>query len=150
LQQFLGMRMLSRYLHRAIGSFMVRRDWYFAEILIKRPRVAALGCVLSTLPYSCSFSISSRHGPSLDANHRETRLSGVCFVICSEQETIPMANEPETTNPPQQDQSNTVETPEQNRIDRIADQAAAKARNRQNRVDQEHGSFPRGGPSGMA
>jgi hypothetical protein len=61
-----------------------------------------------------------------------------------------MANEPETTNPPQQDQSNSVETPEQNRIDRIADQAAAKARNRQNRQDQEHGSFPRGGPSGMA
>ena len=61
-----------------------------------------------------------------------------------------MANEPETTNPPQQDQSNTVETPEQNRIDRIADQAAAKARKRQNRYDKEHGSFPRGGPSGMA
>jgi hypothetical protein len=61
-----------------------------------------------------------------------------------------MANEPETTNPPQQDQSNTVETPEQNRIDRIADQAAAKARNRQNRHDTEHGTFPRGGPSGMA
>jgi hypothetical protein len=61
-----------------------------------------------------------------------------------------MANEPETTNPPQQDQSNTVETPEQNRIGRIADEAAARARNRQNRHDQEQGSFPRGGPSGMA
>ena len=61
-----------------------------------------------------------------------------------------MANEPEPTNPPQQDQSNTVETPEQTRIDRIANQAAAKARNRQNRNDQEQGSFPRGGPSGMA
>ena len=61
-----------------------------------------------------------------------------------------MANEPETTNPPQQDQSNTVETPEQNRIDRIANQAAGKARNRQNRNDQDQGSFPRGGPSGMA
>ena len=61
-----------------------------------------------------------------------------------------MANEPENTNPPQQDQSNTVETPEQHRIDRIADEAAGKARNRQNRYDQQHGSFPRGGPSGVS
>jgi hypothetical protein len=61
-----------------------------------------------------------------------------------------MANEPETKNPPQQDQSNTVETPEQNRIDRIANKVAGKARKRQNRYDQQQGSFPRGGPSGMA
>ena len=61
-----------------------------------------------------------------------------------------MANEPEKTNPPQQDQSNTVETPEQSRINRIADEAAAKGRKRQNRYDQEQGSFPRGGSSGMA
>ena len=60
-----------------------------------------------------------------------------------------MANEPETTNPPQQDQSNTVETPEQNGVDRITDQAAAKVRNRQTRHDQEHSSFPKDGPSGM-
>jgi hypothetical protein len=61
-----------------------------------------------------------------------------------------MANEPETKNPPQQDQSNTVETPEKNRIDRIANKVAGKARKRQNRYDQQQGSFPRGGPSGMA
>ncbi len=61
-----------------------------------------------------------------------------------------MANEPEPTNPPQQDQSNTAETPEQKRIDRIANQAAAKGRKRQNRYDQNQGPFPRGGPSGMA
>ena len=61
-----------------------------------------------------------------------------------------MANEPETKNPPQQDQSNTVETPEQKRIDRIANKVAGKARKRQNRNDQQQGSFPRGGPSGMA
>ena len=61
-----------------------------------------------------------------------------------------MANEPEKTNPPQQDQSNTVETPEKSRIDRIANKAAGKARSRQNRNDQQQGSFPRGGPSGMA
>jgi hypothetical protein len=31
----------------------------------KAPRVAALGYVLSTLPYSCSFSIGARQFPSL-------------------------------------------------------------------------------------
>src|SRR5580658_414335 len=129
---------------------MVRRDSHFTEILIKRralPRWVTPCRHYLTPVHSRSAHASAQ---ACDANHRETRLSGVCFGICSEQETIPMANEPETTNPPQQDQSNTVETPEQNRIDRIADQAAAKARNRQNRHDQEHGSFPRGGPSGMA
>ena len=40
-----------------------------------------------------------------------------------------MANEPETTNPPQQYQFSTGDTSEQNRIARIADEAAARARN---------------------
>jgi hypothetical protein len=37
---------------------------HFTEIPIKR-RVAALGSVLSTLPYSCSFSFSAHQCPSL-------------------------------------------------------------------------------------
>jgi hypothetical protein len=44
--------------HGQMGLALYRNSY-------KAPRVAALGYVLSTLPYSCSFSISARQFPSL-------------------------------------------------------------------------------------
>ena len=61
-----------------------------------------------------------------------------------------MPNETENPNPPQPDDSTFAETPEQKKINRIANEAAAKAGKRENTFGQSHGTFPRSGPSGMA
>jgi hypothetical protein len=67
-----------------------------------------------------------------------------------EQETNAMPNEPENLNPPELDDAKFGETPEQKKINRIADEAAAKAGKRENVFGESHGTFPRTGPSGMA
>ena len=61
-----------------------------------------------------------------------------------------MPNEPETLKTPELDESKIQETPEDKKMNRIANKAAAKAGKRENRFDQNRGTFPRGGPSGMA
>ncbi len=61
-----------------------------------------------------------------------------------------MPNEPETLKTPELDESKIQETPEDKKMDRIANEAAAKAGKRENRFDRNRGTFPRGGPSGMA
>lgn len=57
------------------------------------------------------------------------------------------AKKPEEVTPEESKPSTTREEREKKRI---ADEAAAKALRTQRRYDREHGTFPRGGPSGMA
>ncbi len=61
-----------------------------------------------------------------------------------------MPNEPENPKTPELDESKTSETPEQKKMNRIANKLAAKAGKRESLYDQNHGTFPRGGSSGMA
>ena len=61
-----------------------------------------------------------------------------------------MANEPESLKTTELDESKTSETPEQKKMNSIANKAAAKAGKRESLFDRNHGTFPRGGPSGMA
>lgn len=61
-----------------------------------------------------------------------------------------MPNETDGLKEPELDESKTSDTPGHNEIDRIANKAAAKAGKRENRYDQNHGTFPRGGPSGVS
>jgi hypothetical protein len=61
-----------------------------------------------------------------------------------------MPNETENPKTPKLDESKASKTPEDKKISRIADEAAAKARKTGKRYDRQHGTFPRGGPSGMA
>lgn len=61
-----------------------------------------------------------------------------------------MPNEPEKPKTSEPDETNTSETPEEKRINSIANKAAAKAGKRERLFDQNQGTFPRGGPSGMA
>ena len=61
-----------------------------------------------------------------------------------------MPNEPEIVKTPEPDESKTTETPESKQVDRIANEFAVRAGKRENRFDRNHGTFPRGGPSGMA
>ncbi len=61
-----------------------------------------------------------------------------------------MPNEPESRKTPELNESSTSETPEQRKINSIANKAATKAGKRENFFDRNHGTFPRGGPSGMA
>jgi len=61
-----------------------------------------------------------------------------------------MPNEPESLKTPELDESKTSETPEQKKMNRIANEAAVKAGKRENLFDRSHGTFPRGGPSGTA
>ncbi len=61
-----------------------------------------------------------------------------------------MPNEPESLKTPELDESKTSETPEQKKMNSIANKAAAKAGKRENFFDRNRGTFPRGGPSGMA
>ncbi len=61
-----------------------------------------------------------------------------------------MPNEPESLKTPERDESKTSETPEQKKMNRIANKLAAKAGKRERLFDQNHGTFPRGGSSGMA
>ena len=53
-----------------------------------------------------------------------------------------MPNETNTSDTPrQQDDSNTVETPEQTKLDSIANSVATRAVRRQQRYDQDHNIF---------
>jgi hypothetical protein len=61
-----------------------------------------------------------------------------------------MANEPESPKTAELNESKTSETPEQKKINSIANKAATKARKRESLFDRNYGTFPRGGPSGMA
>lgn len=61
-----------------------------------------------------------------------------------------MANETENPKTPKLEESKTAKTPENKKMRRIADEAAGKARKTTERFDRQHGTFPRGGPSGMA
>ena len=61
-----------------------------------------------------------------------------------------MLNEPEIVRTTEPDESETTETPEEKQVDRVADDLAAKAGKRENLFDQNHGTFPRGGPSGVS
>lgn len=61
-----------------------------------------------------------------------------------------MPNQPENPKPPELEESKTVGTRKQKQMKRLADEAAAKARKTERRYDEQHGTFPRGGPSGMA
>jgi hypothetical protein len=61
-----------------------------------------------------------------------------------------MSNEPESLKTPELDESKTSETPEHKKMNSIANKAAVKAGKRENLFDRNHGTFPRGGPSGMA
>jgi hypothetical protein len=67
-----------------------------------------------------------------------------------EQERNAMPNEPENLNPPELEDSTFAETLEQKKINRIADEAAAKAGKREKLFGRSHGTFPRNEPSGMA
>jgi hypothetical protein len=67
-----------------------------------------------------------------------------------EQEANAMPNDPENLNPQEPADSTFAETPEQKKINRIANEAAAKAGKREKVFGQSHGAFPRSGPSGMA
>jgi hypothetical protein len=61
-----------------------------------------------------------------------------------------MPNESESLKAPELGESKTTETQEKKETDRLADEAAAKARKTEKRYDRQNGTFPRGGPSGMA
>ena len=61
-----------------------------------------------------------------------------------------MTNEPEKPKTPEQEESSTASSQKREQIKRLADKAAAKGRETERRYDQQHGTFPRGGPSGMA
>ncbi len=67
-----------------------------------------------------------------------------------EQETNTMLNEPEIVRTTEPDEPKTTETPEDKQLDRVADDLAAKAGKRENLYDRNHGTFPRGGPSGVS
>lgn len=61
-----------------------------------------------------------------------------------------MPKESENLRPPQPEESKNARTQKEKQINRLADEAAAKARKTEKRYDNQHGPFPRGGPSGMA
>jgi hypothetical protein len=61
-----------------------------------------------------------------------------------------MPNEPKDPKTPPADESTTAKTQKDIGMKRIADEAAGKARKTVKRYDQRRGTFPRGGPSGMA
>lgn len=56
---------------------------------------------------------------------------------------------PETPKVDEAEPSKISET-DRKRMSRIADEAAGKARKTSERYDQQHGTFPRGGPSGVS
>jgi hypothetical protein len=61
-----------------------------------------------------------------------------------------MANEQEPTITPETDESIAAKAAQSKQMERIANEAADRLRKTERRYDQQHGSFPRGGPSGMA
>lgn len=60
-----------------------------------------------------------------------------------------MPNQPENPTPAEVEKSRTA-TIQKKQIKRLADEAAEKARKTEKRYDEQHGTFPRSGPSGMA
>lgn len=61
-----------------------------------------------------------------------------------------MPNDSENPKTPKPEDSSTSGPPTDEQLNRIAEEAAVKARETERRYDQQHGTFPRGGPSGMA
>ena len=61
-----------------------------------------------------------------------------------------MQNQPENTRASEPVSSETSKKEKETLLKRLADKAATKARETERRYDQQHGTFPRGGPSGMA
>jgi len=63
-----------------------------------------------------------------------------------------MPGKSENPETPKVDESKPSKTSEAERkkMSRIADEAAGKARKTSERYDQQHGTFPRGGPSGVS
>lgn len=61
-----------------------------------------------------------------------------------------MPNHPENARAPEPVESEASQKEKEKLLKRLADKAATKARETERRYDQQHGTFPRGGPSGMA
>jgi hypothetical protein len=61
-----------------------------------------------------------------------------------------MPNEPKDPKAPPMDEPSAARIQRDKAMKRIADEAAGKARKTSRRNDQRQGTFPRGGPSGMA
>lgn len=61
-----------------------------------------------------------------------------------------MPKEPEKTETPKAKESDDPKAAEKKKIGRIADEAAQKGLKTTKRYDRSRGTFPRGGPSGMA
>jgi hypothetical protein len=61
-----------------------------------------------------------------------------------------MPNEPKDPKAPPRDEPSAAKIQSDKAIKRIADEAAGKARKTARRSEQRQGTFPRGGPSGMA
>lgn len=61
-----------------------------------------------------------------------------------------MPNQSENPTPAEMEKSKMAKTQKEKQIKRLADEAAAKARKTEKRYDEQHGTFPRSGPSGMA
>jgi hypothetical protein len=61
-----------------------------------------------------------------------------------------MPKEPEKPETPKGNESDDLKAAEKKKIGRIADEAARKGLKTTKRYDRGRGTFPRGGPSGMA
>lgn len=61
-----------------------------------------------------------------------------------------MPKEPEKPETPKANEPDDPKAAEKEKMGRIADQAAAKGLKTTKRYDRQRGTFPRGGPSGMA
>lgn len=61
-----------------------------------------------------------------------------------------MPSQPENPTSAELEKSKTARAQKEKQIKRLADEAAAKARKTEKRYDEQHGTFPRSGPSGMA
>jgi hypothetical protein len=61
-----------------------------------------------------------------------------------------MADEPKDTETPKPDEATAEQSEKDKAMSRIADEAAGKGRKTNQRYDQQRGTFPRGGPSGMS
>ena len=61
-----------------------------------------------------------------------------------------MAKEPEKPDTPKANETDDPKAAEKKKMGRIADEAARKGLKTTKRYDRDRGTFPRGGPSGMA
>lgn len=61
-----------------------------------------------------------------------------------------MVTVPDNPRTPELAESRKLDAQRAKELKRIADEAAAKARKTEKLYDRQHGTFPRGGPSGMA